>query len=236
MAKALRRARTKMKLSLDDVAEATRIPRRALAAFEGEGPEDGLPDPPYDRYFLREYARYLQIPGEPLLAAWAARPGRRDTGIELLPVPRPRRWPVWTMAVLSAGVVMALALMRLSSPEGPAVLAGPGAPPATEAPRAVETTSAPPRSPAPAPNGITAALRLAAPCWIHAVADGEVVMSATVGAGEVVRLHARRTLVLRLGNATEVALTVNGQRISTTRQGDVLDLSFYWKDGTLRRE
>src|SRR6266568_6941502 len=65
----LRKARKRKDLTLESVANDTRIPRRALAAFEDGSGGDALPEPPYDRYFLREYARYLGLDDQPLLEA-----------------------------------------------------------------------------------------------------------------------------------------------------------------------
>lgn len=53
--------RSKRQLSLDDIAEATKIKPRFLAAIE-RGEYEKLPSPAYAKGFVRNYAAYLGLP------------------------------------------------------------------------------------------------------------------------------------------------------------------------------
>src|SRR5512139_2385746 len=64
----LRRRREELGLSLDDVAASTRIRKTYLQALENENLQV-LPGASYAIGFLRIYARQLELPVEPLLAA-----------------------------------------------------------------------------------------------------------------------------------------------------------------------
>jgi cytoskeleton protein RodZ len=234
VARALRSARRRRRVTLEQVAEETRLPRKALAAFEGAGDPADLPEPPYNRYFLREYARYLGMSEKPLLGALADRSAEEPAIMpELIAAETPpRRWPVRTLVAGSAAVLVILGMARfLPGSSAPLERSGTVAPPPVQA-----TRSQPPlKSPRPSgPHGVGAALNLSGPCWIEAIVDGRVVLRETVAAGRTVRLHAKRTLELTLGNAGAVTLRVNGERINTGATGQVVRLSFRWSHGRLR--
>ena len=63
----LHNARTQRRLSIEQVAQDTRISARFLEALEAER-FDSLPAPVYVRGFLRSYASYLRLDPTPLLA------------------------------------------------------------------------------------------------------------------------------------------------------------------------
>jgi cytoskeletal protein RodZ len=235
VAHTLRKARKRKRATLEQASDQTRLPRRALAALEGGGDPSDLPEPPYDRYFLREYARYLEVPEEPLLTALDPRqPQELEIPVELLPVERrPRRWPVLVLATLSGSAFIALAVMRMTDGSPADVAAGTlGGP--TQAPRSQLSAQPPPASEAPpVARGVSAVLRLSDRCWIEATVDGRVVMAETAQAGATLRFRANRTLVLRLGNAGGARLTVNGESVATGGTGDIVDLSFTWSHGRL---
>ncbi len=71
----LREARENKGLTLEEVQAAIRINPRFLQALE-EGEYDALPSPVHVRGFLRNYARYLGLDPEPLLARYEAGLGR----------------------------------------------------------------------------------------------------------------------------------------------------------------
>ena len=87
----LREARTRRKLSLQQVEEATKIRARYLQAIENEDWEQ-LPGETYARAFVRTYAAFVGLDGERLAeeqrrARGAARPGERLPRVD----PKPRR-------------------------------------------------------------------------------------------------------------------------------------------------
>jgi cytoskeleton protein RodZ len=235
IAQALRVARTDRRISLERAAADTRISRKALTALEGAGPAEDLPEPPYDRYFLKEYARYLAVDPEPLISSLDRRadrePGPR-LGL-LLVEPAPRRWPAVAVAVASVAAVAVLLLLGLTSNRPrPIVESDVVAPPAP--PAAVQPVDPTQSAGGGTPSGIRAALRFTASCWVQATVDGNVVMTETVPEGKILRLRAERRLDLILGNAGGLRLTINGKAVGTGDAGEVVRLSFVWKDGRLR--
>jgi len=73
----LREAREQRGLTLDDVAEATRIPRHYLHMMEGEGDSRLISDRLYLVHYVRQYAAHLQIEEAEQLAAQFIRENNR---------------------------------------------------------------------------------------------------------------------------------------------------------------
>jgi hypothetical protein len=65
------------------------------------------------------------------------------------------------------------------------------------------------------------------------VSDGEVVAAATLPPGTSVTYRAHRSLELILGNAGGVRLLVDGERVPTGTSGEVVHLTFRWRDGAV---
>jgi cytoskeletal protein RodZ len=89
--KKLHEARTRKKLSLQEVEEATKIRGRYLQAIENDE-WDQLPGDTYARAFIRTYGRFLGLDGDRLAEdqrrdRGAARPGERLPRVD----PKPRR-------------------------------------------------------------------------------------------------------------------------------------------------
>jgi cytoskeleton protein RodZ len=236
VAEALRDTRTRRRISLERAAADTRISTKALKALEGTGSAEDLPEAPYDRYFLKEYALYLGLDAEPLLSALDHREGRDPEpplGM-LLVEPAPPRWRAIAVGVGCAAALGVLAFLGLTSsrpvPITPSNVAAPPAPPAASQPAGPSEDSG---GGTPV-TGARAVLRLSGSCWIQATVDGNVVMAETVPEGRTVRFRANRRLDLVLGNAGGVRLTVNGSAVATGDAGEVVRLSFVWKNGRLQ--
>ncbi|HEU4739859.1 MAG TPA: helix-turn-helix domain-containing protein [Solirubrobacterales bacterium] len=124
--KKLREARTRRKLTLQEVEAATKIRLRYLQAIENED-WDQLPSDTYTRAFIRTYGALLGLDGDRLAEdqrrlRGAARPGERLPRVD----PRPRqvtrrrrssrRVPSGLIAALvTALVVVALLIVGLSA-------------------------------------------------------------------------------------------------------------------------
>ncbi|HMF96037.1 MAG TPA: RodZ domain-containing protein [Vicinamibacterales bacterium] len=100
----------------------------------------------------------------------------------------------------------------------PAQAAAPVAP-AAASPGSTPAAVAPAVSPAPTSSGATAAdvadhltaqLSASRPCWVTATVDGKRSIDRLLPAGERMTIDARRELVLTVGDAAGVALTLNG--------------------------
>jgi hypothetical protein len=225
----LRKARESRHLTIGNAVEATNVRESYLQALEDELPLDSFPGPVYARFFLREYARFLGLEEEPLVRAQEARMGPVELVVEVPPpaVPPPRRWVGATLAAVAVAGLLALALSSLwpHAATTPNTLGGHRAVPApalTPSPNPNQITASKPR-------GMRAALAFSLPCWVSATADGKVLVARTFVPGASVRLRARRTLTLRLGNAGGVDLRINGTRYATG--SGVVTLSFDWSKG-----
>lgn len=101
----LKETREKRGLSLDDVEQATRIPRHYLEMMEGEGDTRLISDPLYLVHYVRRYAAYLEIDEAEQLAAQFIRENTRLQGAKRTRAPRkeeasPRLFP-WILGLIA---------------------------------------------------------------------------------------------------------------------------------------
>lgn len=102
----IREAREQKGLTLDQVAEATRIPQYYLEILEGGGNDRLVSDRLYMVHFLRTYATYLEIEVE-TLAAQFVRENRTVDPLPALPEKEPLSRKAATVAVLFILLVIA---------------------------------------------------------------------------------------------------------------------------------
>jgi cytoskeleton protein RodZ len=106
----LKREREMRGVSLEEIAAATRIAPRFLAALESEQ-WDSLPGGVFNRGFIRSVARYLGLDEDTLVAEYALETkGRPDPGVVADPPEEPdRNWArvfvliIFALAILGAG-------------------------------------------------------------------------------------------------------------------------------------
>ncbi|HET9154380.1 MAG TPA: helix-turn-helix domain-containing protein [Solirubrobacterales bacterium] len=222
--KKLREARTRKKLSLQAVEEATKIRGRYLQALENDE-WDQLPGDIYARAFIRTYGRYLGLDGDRLAEEQrqdrgAARPGERLPRVDPKPgrvarprSPRGRRTvPPRLLAVLVTGlVVAALVVIGLSTGGSTGGGSGSGAKGTGAATEATGKQKSRGRQ-AAAPGH---SLRLAATgeVWVclmngreKPLVDGQI-----LGEGESVGPFRSGSFTLALGNGA-VTMTVDGRQ------------------------
>ncbi len=245
--RSLRDAREERGLGLREVTQATRIASRYLEALEDDAPLDAFPAPVYARFFLREYAQFLDLDETGLIEAFVARHGSDDeVPIEeapLLDVRPPSRWPARLAVAASSAILLTLAIVafRSNGPGlpllpmrgSPGLLAAAGVSPVPDVAGSQRAANQRGTIHGPATRGsarsVNAVLDVRERCWIQAVADGRTVLQETVAAGRSVTLHAQSTLSLELGYAKGVDLTVNGQTVRTA--GTVMRLAFALRQG-----
>src|SRR5438876_4687537 len=196
--RALRRARQRHHVQLEEAAQTTRIPKRFLEALEDNAPVETFPAPVYARAFLREYARFLELDPEPLVATFTEGEPVQEVKLASIKeaVPPPRRWPSRVLLGLSICVLVGLAVVGILSSRTNVPAAGfiPHSPVAA----GTAPTKHPSRPPAP-PRGsraIDLTLRISDRCWIVVVADGRTVFKGTLLPGQSKLLRARQTLAL----------------------------------------
>ena len=153
-------------------------------------------------------------------------------------VPRARRWWPRGLAANAAVGVAAAALLVFFLWPTPQPAAQAQQSPQTEPP----VESAQPASAAPAaavqsdvvPAGLTMTLVASGQCWIRAVADGAKTIERILRAGETVELRGENQIVLRVGDAAAVRVTINGQAMAPLgARGEVITHRFSRADRAL---
>jgi helix-turn-helix protein len=223
--KTLRAARLARGIELAEVEAATRIRARFLRAIEAEEWED-LPGEAYARGFIRTYAAYLGLDGNPLAEqhrreVGAERPGERLLGADPsrpqpARPPRRRRPPSRAAALaLSALLVAVLLVVGLSGGEEEAP-----SPPVRERPRLSVPAGAQRAENRPASTrrpdaGLSLQLTATAEVWVCLLdaADRPLVEGQILGPGAEAGPFRSGSFTVSLGNG-EVAMTVNGQQAS----------------------
>jgi cytoskeleton protein RodZ len=230
----LRTARVARGETLEQAAHFTNIRLSYLRHLE-HGDIDAFEPYPgrvYARFFIRDYAEHLGVDPEPLLRGC----DREDApAIEPMPPIRQRpvrrlRWAVGALVLLLA-LLAADAWLRPASDrqaDAPAPVIGRHTPAAVAGPGTHQRAPAPPR-------GLAVVLQATGRCWVAATVDGERALRETLVPGRTVRLHGDREVDLRLGNAGGVTVEVNGRPIPTGTPGQVVTLTFAWREGHLVR-
>ena len=237
----LRAARLRRRLSLVEAEQATRIRLRYLQALEDDD-YSVLPPGVYSVGFLRNYAIYLGVPPEEVLAGGVDQRRRRDrrTTLQTVAPPiqlsAPRSMWLLVAGAFVAVLLLALAWLGLSDPNPPGAsqraqgVAGSGTsssptalvslqPLATAAQPTSAPTSIPSPQPSPAPSltpnprQLEIDLRVVDRAWVEATVDGQVALSQTLEAGTTKRLIGLQSVELTIGNGAGVEVTANGQRL-----------------------
>ena len=225
----LRRERELRGIDLREMADATKISIRFLQALEQDR-VDILPGGIFPRAFVRQYAKYLGLDPERLVAEFVYAHGGETT-------PRKdARAPVRVdqgapRGLIAAGVVLGLLglvgwKVRGQASRPPQAVATPSmaAPPATFAhdrvypPPSGAAASAPPM--AAGTMVLTVLARRSS--WVEAKVDGTTVLNRVLKNGESQRLEARQEVLLSVGNAGGIAVMLNDRPLGPIgRDGEV---------------
>jgi cytoskeleton protein RodZ len=224
----LRRERELRGIDLREMADATKISIRFLQALEQDR-VDILPGGIFPRAFVRQYAKYLGLDPERLVAEFVYAHGGETT---------PRKDPRAPVRVdqgaprglIIAGVVLGLLglvgwkVRGQASRPPPAATPSMTAPPATFAydrvypPPSGAAASAPPM--AAGTMVLTVLARRSS--WVEAKVDGTTVLNRVLKDGESQRLEARQEVLLSMGNAGGIAVMLNDRPLGPIgREGEV---------------
>jgi transcriptional regulator with XRE-family HTH domain len=208
---ALRRARRRRHVSLEQASRQTRISERYLRALERGAPLEDFPAPMFARAFLREYAKFLRLDPDPLLhllAPYQPPPVAPSLAVLSRSAPRPvkhRRILVLTAAAV-LGVLLVLGsddpLRAPDAPE-PAAIADVGSV-SVPADTDVAGIGAP-------TTGLTADLTTTARTWLRVTVDGEVIFEGIATKGWARSFSGTEKIELLIGNAAAVDLTLSGK-------------------------
>jgi len=221
----LRRAREARGLSLARIAEQTRVPQRHLEAIEA-GDYQSLPSHTYATGFARAYARAVGA-DEVAIAAQVRREvdrgGRRQPEYRPYEAPDPARVPSRGLAVVAAGLALAVAVLAglwfLTD-----VFRGGGAPAGGNA--APTVVAVPPVAPVPAASptpatGGQVVLAARGEVWmrVYDAADRTLYLGTLApGARFEVPANADRPQI-NVGRPDQLAITVNGSAVAPLGDG-----------------
>ena len=207
----LRVAREKKKLSLEDIASSTRIPRRHLESLES-GEWSRLPAPTYTIGFAKSYAASVGLDraeiGDQLRAEMGgSRPDTHSPEV-FQPADPARTMPKW-LVVAAIVAVIAIALLfswfqnqSLTEDDNVPVAAAPG--PSEPAP------AQQPQQQQPAANG-PIVLTATAPAWIQVTDQGQSLFQGELAAGKTFQVPATATAPkLKAGKPEALRITVGG--------------------------
>jgi cytoskeletal protein RodZ len=219
----LREARLRQGLELADAADAIKVRARFLEALESDRFEL-LPEGPYLRSFLREYAEYLGLDGDILVTELmlhfapheleAPEPPRRR-GMSRLPQVRVVLVVV-ALAAVGAGV-WRLGRSNPTTVRAPLhALATPSKAAAAATRHVVTHRRVSAQQPAHATLVLTAA---GGPCWLlvrRGSATGQPVEEATLQQGQTLRFGLRHPLWIRIGAPWNLAASIGGRQVTAS--------------------
>lgn len=225
----LKRRREECKVSMKEVAEATRIGVRFLHAIENDD-YNALPGGIYARSFIRAYAKYVNMDEEEAMARYRKQSQQNDEPDEQLPSyqdfatePSQSSLWVWGVALLLLVVGSAWATLRYidsrnnvpttptppvaqnSKPEPPPAAANttaaviPSATPAVATEAAVNTAAIPPSPVAVPADGFIMSLSAIGESWISVHTDDQP-------SGTLVTLKAGETREFKATNKLKVTI------------------------------
>ena len=222
-------------ITLEEIAEATKIGTRSLRALELQD-FDKLPGGIFNKGFVRAYSKYLGIDEEQAVADYvaavneaqaASKAQAANAATETLTIiaeeePQPPRWLKWVPVALLVVVVAAVVFggWKLYSwyglPHLRTAKAASRQEPVSPARNAVKTAQAPIQQLAGVPeSGVTLRIRARQATWVSIVADGKPVMSGVLAASAEKSVHAEREVVIKTGNAAGVEVFQNDKPLPT---------------------
>ncbi len=244
----LREAREAQGHTLEEVEKATRIRLKYLEALEADD-FAALPSRTQARGFLRNYAQFLGLEVEPILAQYNEAANRKS----FLPLPAPRPRPVDRPApgrvrtrvprllspdVLIA-VVMILGLGALLLWGGSQLAAGltatatgtriaqTTAPEATATPTPLPADASPtPPLPTPLPNytGVNVIVRAEQRAWLRVTVDGAEAFTGLMRPGDSKEFSGQQVVEVVTGNGLGTRVIWNGRDQGTLGEiGEVVD-------------
>jgi cytoskeletal protein RodZ len=229
----LRREREMRSVTLEEMADATKISLRALQALEAEEFRK-LPGGIFNRSFVRTYARYLGLDEDKVMAEYqAVCPKNEDVDMDRFnPVKPPARKEaprgrlvVLTLALtlLAAGYALYIFSHRRSAAVSPPASSAANVSPSASSPAAGNVAASnslkTPEKIAPAQSS-ELVLQVAATerSWVAVDADGKSAFQRILNPHDIQTVKAARSFDFVTGNAQGVILTLNGETLKPLGQ------------------
>ncbi len=219
----LKRERELRGISLQEIADSTRISLKFLQAVE-EDRLDIIPGQFFVRGILRSYAKSIGLDENQVLNKYQERimfeeqlayqeAKKRSSPPRL---PRPKKALIWALSsVILIGAAALLYLFVFSSPDRGRI--PPKSPTRTE-PKAVTPALPAPSSQPPAEPVVEERRFLELDfafleeTWIQVSADGQMLWDGIKKPGESLQVKAEREVLLDIGNAGGMSFTINGEK------------------------
>lgn len=238
----LKQTREKKGLTLRDVEEATKIRYKYLEALEEENFKI-LPGRVYTKGFIRNYANFLGLDGDPLLETY------NETNFD--PEEKPEPGPViqynqkrnlrvtprfWRLVLVIGAVATLLLFKTLYQPAQPEKLPGQDikpkvktgeqakkAPQNKPAPSTPAPSSPPEQTPPPAVTGVNLVLTATGGnSWMRVYVDGAFQFEGTITKGTSKSFQGNSKITVKFGNAPAISVTSNGQNLGTVGGGETV--------------
>jgi cytoskeletal protein RodZ len=246
----LRQERLRRDLTLADMARAVRAPENSLEALE-DGEYGSLPPKPYVRGFLDAYARRLSLDPDEIWQRFeesfrASSRSDIEEGRSIFGLFRPQgdkfHWRDWAVPIALAFAVVVFLSARWFLEEKSAIPRLEPAPPVESAGdesvlplhqgAEIDRFDLPVTASDAGAAGVRLFVRAAGSTWMSVTRDGGEPEEWTMDEGETREVTARKQLVLSLGNAGAVQLTVNGRELGFIGQmGEVKRNVFFTAPG-----
>ncbi|MGH9651580.1 MAG: helix-turn-helix domain-containing protein, partial [Terriglobales bacterium] len=225
----LKREREMRGVSLDEIAQATKIGTRSLRALEDED-FDRLPGGIFNKGFVRAYARFLGVDEEQAVADYLVASGLEAAPTEVAETEagassgdlwRRRLRAIAITALLLAGLGYAgwwlystgwFTPKPVRQEKRPASMGAvlPGPVSAQAAGSQTKPPEASPPAAALAAEGFAVRLRANGQCWVEVTADGQR-EEVTLAAGGEKEVRVREKIEVKLGDVSAVEVSFNGE-------------------------
>jgi cytoskeletal protein RodZ len=216
----LRRERELRGIDLREMADATKISIRFLQAIEQDR-VDILPGGIFPRAFVRQYAKYLGLDAERLVAEFVYAHGgetapRKDARASVRVDQGPPRGLILLAVAVALLALVGWKVRGLGKSPQPPASPSVAAPAATFAYDRVYPPPSGAAGSAPHPASGTMVLSVLArrSSWVEAKVDGTTVLNRVLKGGESQRLEARQEVLLSVGNAGGIAVTLNDRALA----------------------
>lgn len=218
----LRQVREELEITLEEVAEYTKIRYGLLHSLE-EGKVEQLPEPVYVRGFIRRYGDALGLDGASLANEYPAETQMRLLNLSWIGLSPPQLRPIHLygmyillimLAVNGLSYMMNRSAMQASTLEGDRAKTSVSLPSGKQSrvggiaiAKPVSSTIA--TASIDGDRAVRVGLTLKAQSWIQVVADGQIQFEGELPEGTQRMWEAKEQLIVRAGNAGGVLMAVN---------------------------
>lgn len=226
--------------SVNDVVEGTKVRSRMIDALENND-YGSLPSAAYVKGYIQSYARYLEIPPEPLLDQYRkesalAEPRQSAVDRYMSQIPHETLVPdreqahaiPRTVLIAAAAALVIIALLicgisRLLSGGGTSQVPKPGTTPGAEV--TASPGAEPTQTTGEAATGafkLRLTVREGSASWVQATVDGLVAYDGTLNGGESREWLVNGTATLKVGKPDAVVVTRDGKKVTLPKGTDVV--------------